>query len=172
VGSSRSARPPCSARRTREGAVTTAAGIERVPRTVGLRDGLPVLEDQRVLDVATHSLGPPWIHEKSGSNLVHQITFGPPRLRRGEEGADAQARGCRQRARAVLRRPGLPVRCIVGVDPRLARDAEFVVKTISSRTTLGADKRLDRARLSDHEDRVVPPPRPRFSSLTGWEETK
>jgi hypothetical protein len=85
VGSSRSARLPCSARRTREGAVTTAAGIERVPRTVGLRDGLPVLEDQRVLDVATHSLGPPWIHEKSGSNLVHQITFGPPRLRRGEE---------------------------------------------------------------------------------------
>jgi hypothetical protein len=58
VGSSRSARLPCSARRTREGAVTTAAGIERVPRTVGLRDGLPVLEDQRVLDVATHSLGP------------------------------------------------------------------------------------------------------------------
>jgi hypothetical protein len=100
VGSSRSARLPCSARRTREGAVTTAAGIERVPRTVGLRDGLPVLEDQRVLDVATHSLGPPWIHEKSGSNLVHQITFGPPRLRRGEEGADAQ-RG------VVANEPGL-----------------------------------------------------------------
>jgi putative flavoprotein involved in K+ transport len=29
-----------------------AAGIERVPRVVGVRDGLPVLEDQRVLDVA------------------------------------------------------------------------------------------------------------------------
>ena len=29
-----------------------AAGIERVPRTVGVRDGLPVLEDNRVLDVA------------------------------------------------------------------------------------------------------------------------
>lgn len=28
-----------------------AAGIERVPRTVGVRDGLPVLEDDRVLDV-------------------------------------------------------------------------------------------------------------------------
>jgi len=29
-----------------------AAGIERVPRTVGVRDGLPVLEDGRALDVA------------------------------------------------------------------------------------------------------------------------
>jgi putative flavoprotein involved in K+ transport len=29
-----------------------AAGIERVGRTVGVRDGLPVLEDQRVLEVA------------------------------------------------------------------------------------------------------------------------
>ena len=29
-----------------------AAGIERVPRVVGVRDGFPVLEDQRVLDVA------------------------------------------------------------------------------------------------------------------------
>jgi len=28
------------------------AGIERVPRVVGVRDGLPLLEDQRVLDVA------------------------------------------------------------------------------------------------------------------------
>jgi putative flavoprotein involved in K+ transport len=30
----------------------TAAGIERVPRTVGTRDGLPLLEDGRVLEVA------------------------------------------------------------------------------------------------------------------------
>ncbi|MGH2920919.1 MAG: flavin-containing monooxygenase [Gaiellaceae bacterium] len=29
-----------------------AAGVERVPRVVGVRDGLPVLEDDRVLDVA------------------------------------------------------------------------------------------------------------------------
>ena len=29
-----------------------AAGIERVPRTAGIRDGLPVLEDGRVLEVA------------------------------------------------------------------------------------------------------------------------
>jgi putative flavoprotein involved in K+ transport len=29
-----------------------AAGVERVPKTVGVRDGLPVLEDSRVLDVA------------------------------------------------------------------------------------------------------------------------
>jgi len=29
-----------------------AAGIERVPKTVGVRGGLPVLEDDRVLDVA------------------------------------------------------------------------------------------------------------------------
>jgi putative flavoprotein involved in K+ transport len=30
----------------------TAAGIERVPRVVGVRDGLPMLADQRVLDVS------------------------------------------------------------------------------------------------------------------------
>jgi putative flavoprotein involved in K+ transport len=30
----------------------SAAGIERVPRVVGVRDGLPVLEDDRVLDIA------------------------------------------------------------------------------------------------------------------------
>jgi putative flavoprotein involved in K+ transport len=30
----------------------TAAGIERVPRVVGVQEGLPLLEDQRVLDVA------------------------------------------------------------------------------------------------------------------------
>jgi putative flavoprotein involved in K+ transport len=30
----------------------TAAGIQRVPRVVGVRDGLPLLEDQRVLEVA------------------------------------------------------------------------------------------------------------------------
>ena len=29
-----------------------AAGIECVPRTVGVRDGLPVLEDRRVLEVS------------------------------------------------------------------------------------------------------------------------
>ena len=29
-----------------------AAGVERVPKTVGVRDGLPVLEDGRVMDVA------------------------------------------------------------------------------------------------------------------------
>ena len=29
-----------------------AAGVERVPRVAGVREGLPVLEDQRVLDVA------------------------------------------------------------------------------------------------------------------------
>jgi putative flavoprotein involved in K+ transport len=30
----------------------TAAQVERVPKTVGVRDGLPVLEDGRILDVA------------------------------------------------------------------------------------------------------------------------
>jgi putative flavoprotein involved in K+ transport len=29
-----------------------AAGVERVPKTVGVRDGLPVLEDERVIEVA------------------------------------------------------------------------------------------------------------------------
>jgi putative flavoprotein involved in K+ transport len=52
----RRARPGVLARggpliRTRPG-VLKAAGIHRVPRTVGVRDGLPLLEDGRTLDVA------------------------------------------------------------------------------------------------------------------------
>jgi putative flavoprotein involved in K+ transport len=37
--------------RTRSGDLI-AAGVQRVPRTVGIRDGLPLLDDDRVLDVA------------------------------------------------------------------------------------------------------------------------
>jgi putative flavoprotein involved in K+ transport len=33
-----------------------AAGIERVPRTVGSREGLPVLDDGRVLEVGNRDL--------------------------------------------------------------------------------------------------------------------
>jgi putative flavoprotein involved in K+ transport len=44
-----------------------AAGVERVPRTVGVRDGLPLLEDGRALDVSNviwctgYELGLSWI---------------------------------------------------------------------------------------------------------------
>ncbi len=40
----------------------TAAGVERVPRTVGVRDGLPMLEDGRVLE---------------GANIIWCTGFGP-----------------------------------------------------------------------------------------------
>jgi putative flavoprotein involved in K+ transport len=42
--------PPLERVRPKE---LAAAGIERVPRTVGVRDGAPVLEDGRVMDVST-----------------------------------------------------------------------------------------------------------------------
>jgi putative flavoprotein involved in K+ transport len=101
-----------------------AAGIERVGRTVGVRDGLPVLEDGRALDVA---------------NVVWCTGFDPgfswielPVL--GEDGPPHE-RG------VVASEPGL---CFVGLTFLYAasssmihgvgRDAEHIVEVIAART--------------------------------------
>ncbi len=100
------------------------AGIERVPRTVGVRDGLPVLEDQRVLEVA---------------NVIWCTGFRPdfswidlPVF--GEEEEPAHHRGI------IASEPGLyfvGLFFLYALSSSLlrgvARDAERVVKAIASR---------------------------------------
>ena len=99
-----------------------AAGIERVPRTAGVQDGLPVLDDGRVLDVA---------------NVVWCTGFEPdfgwidlPVF--DKEGAPLHDRGCELGARPLLPRPVLPVCHGVAARRGAARDAEHVVKHIAS----------------------------------------
>jgi putative flavoprotein involved in K+ transport len=99
-----------------------AAGIERVPRTVGVRDGLPLLEDGRVLDVA---------------NVIwctgYQANFSWIDLPDFEEGEPKQWRG------VVAGEPGL---YFVGLDflyaasssmiQGVSRDAAYVANHIAS----------------------------------------
>jgi len=103
-----------------------AAGIERVPRVVGVRDGLPMLDDQRVLEVA---------------NVIWCTGFDPdfswidlPVF--GEEKKEPM-----HKRGVVANEPGLYFVGLVFLSAvssalilGVGRDAEFVVKTISSRT--------------------------------------
>lgn len=104
----------------------TAAGIERVPRTVGVRDGFPELEDGRVLDVA---------------NVIwctgFRSDFGWIDLPIcGEDGEPVHDRG------VVASQPGL---YFMGLEFQYAfssamisgvgRDAEYVARHIASRTS-------------------------------------
>ncbi|HSO56047.1 MAG TPA: NAD(P)/FAD-dependent oxidoreductase [Actinomycetes bacterium] len=60
-----------------------AAGIERVPRTVGARDGLPVLEDGRALEVANVVWCTGYRPDLSWIDLPVQDDDGQPRHDRG-----------------------------------------------------------------------------------------
>ncbi|HET7928390.1 MAG TPA: NAD(P)-binding domain-containing protein, partial [Actinomycetota bacterium] len=98
-----------------------AAGIERVPRTVGVRDGMPVLEDGRVLDVANVIWCTGFRHDLSWIDLP---IF-------GEDGELQHHRG------VVTSEPGL---YFVGlafqysagsnVIPGIGRDARYVVREL------------------------------------------
>jgi putative flavoprotein involved in K+ transport len=111
-----------------------AAGVERVPRTVGVRDGLPELEDSRVLDVA---------------NVIWCTGFRPdlgwidlPALR-GKNDPETE--------RGVF--PGEPGLYVVGLDFLYAfnsenvggvgRDAGHIARHIDSRAREGAGKRSE-----------------------------
>jgi putative flavoprotein involved in K+ transport len=84
-----------------------AAGVERVPRTVGTRDGLPELEDGRVIDAATVI----WCTGfRPDFDWVDLPVF-------GEEGVPATERG------AVPAEPGL---YLVGLDFLYAFNSETV----------------------------------------------
>ena len=84
----------------------TAAGIELVPRTAGVRDGAPVLEDGRALDVANVI----WC-----TGFVPDFTWIDLPIF-GEDGPSARAGGRGLRARAVLHRALLPVRVDLAAD--------------------------------------------------------
>ena len=77
-----------------------AAGVERVPKTMGVRDGMPMLEDGRVLDVANVIWCTGFRHDLSWIDLP---IF-------GEDGELVHERGVVDvRTRPVLRRAVLPV---------------------------------------------------------------
>jgi putative flavoprotein involved in K+ transport len=105
-----------------------ASGVEQVPRTVGLEDGRPVLEDGRVLDV---------------SNVIWCTGFREefPWIELpifGEDGRPLHERG------VVVREPGLyfvgllfQYAATSDVLPGVGRDAEYIAKHIASRVPNG-----------------------------------
>jgi putative flavoprotein involved in K+ transport len=85
-----------------------AAGVLRVPPTVAVRDGRPVLEDGRELEVANVI----WCTGfDAGFSWIDLPVHGPqePHARAGDR---------EKRTGPVLRRPPLPVRGFIGADPR------------------------------------------------------
>ena len=105
-----------------------AAGVEQVPRTVGIEDGRPVLKDGRVLDVSNVIWCTGFREEFPWIDLP---IF-------GEDGRPLHERG------VVVGEPGL---YLVGllfqyaatsdVLPGVGRDAEYVAKHIASRVPNG-----------------------------------
>jgi putative flavoprotein involved in K+ transport len=106
-----------------------AAGVERVPRTVGVRDGLPLLEDGRVLEVANVVWCTGFRHDFGWIDLPVLEPGGEPRHDRG----------------VVASQPGLYfvglffltsiVSALIG---GVGRDADHVAATIDARATASA----------------------------------
>jgi len=106
-----------------------AAGIERVPKTVGVSGGLPMLEDGRVLDVANVIWCTGYRHDLSWIELP---IF-------GEDGELQHERGI------VTSEPGLyfvglffQYSAASSVIPGVPRDAKFVVERLVERDHAGA----------------------------------
>ena len=125
-----------------------AAGIQRVPRVVGVRDGLPVLEDQRVVEVANVA----WC---TGFRLDFSWIDIPAF---GEDGEPMHQRG------VVADEPGL---YFVGLHflyafsseriTGVGRDAEHIAKHIGSHQSSG----LPAAQVPAGARRPAPPDHPR-----------
>jgi putative flavoprotein involved in K+ transport len=100
------------------------AGVERVPKTVGVADGMPVLEDGRVLDVTNVIWCTGFRHDLSWIELP---VF-------GEDGELLHERGVVP-GRPGLYFVGLPFQYAVSSDvlPGVGRDAGYVVKHLASR---------------------------------------
>ena len=87
-----------------------AAGVERVPRVVGVRDGLPLIEDDRVLEAANVIWCTGFRRTSPGSTC-------PSSARRITRWSRSIRRSC-SGTRAVLRRALLPLRDVVRVPSR------------------------------------------------------
>jgi putative flavoprotein involved in K+ transport len=101
-----------------------AAGVERVPRTVGSRDGIPVLEDERVLDVTNVV----WCTGfRQNMSWIDLPIFGEDGELQHERGVVANAPG--------LYFVGLPFQYAAASDvlPGVARDARYVVRHLAAR---------------------------------------
>src|SRR5215213_8172632 len=105
-----------------------AAGVEQVPRTVGMEDGRPTLEDGRVLDVSNVIWCTGFREEFPWIDL--------PAF--GEDGRPLHERG------VVVGEPGLyfvgmPFQYALSSDvlPGVGRDAEYIAKHIASRVPNG-----------------------------------
>lgn len=102
----------------------TAAGIVRVPRVVGVRDGLPLLADDRTLDVAT-VIWCTGFHP--GFSWIHLPVLGDDGLPRHERGVVVDEPG--------LYFVGLHFLYAVSSDTvnGVGRDAERIVRAVDSR---------------------------------------
>jgi len=106
-----------------------AAGVERVPKTVGVTDGMPTLEDGRVLDVANVIWCTGFRHDLSWIDLP---IF-------GEDGELVHERGVVE-AEPGLYFVGLIFQYSAGSDviPGVPRDAKYVVERLLERERSGA----------------------------------
>jgi putative flavoprotein involved in K+ transport len=105
-----------------------AAGIERGPKTTAVRDGKPVLEDGRVLDVSNVIWSTGYRHDLSWIDLP---IF-------GEDGRPIHERGV-VTAEAGLAFVGLPFQYAAASDvlPGVGRDARYVVQQLGKRARNG-----------------------------------
>ena len=113
-----------------------AAGIERVPKTIGVRDGRPMLEDGRVLDVANAIWCTGYGHDFSWIDLP---IF-------GEDGELVHDRG------VATGQPGLyfvglsfQYSAASDVIPGVARDARYVVRQLLSRRSIATGEDVSAA---------------------------
>ena len=105
-----------------------AAGVERVPKTTAIRDGKPVIEDGRVLDVTNVIWSTGYRHDLSWIDLP---IF-------GEDGKPLHERGI-VRSEPGFAFVGLPFQFAAASDvlPGVGRDARYVVHHLRTRTTGG-----------------------------------
>ena len=121
----------------------TAAGIERVPRTVGVRGGLPVLDDGRDLEV---------------TNVIWCTGFAPDftwidlPVSRRRRSPGARPRHRRIRARPVLRGAVFLYALASSLVGGVGRDAEHIVEHIASSRQNG---RRDASEVQPSSDGVA-----------------
>ena len=113
-----------------------AAGIERVPKTIGVRHGRPLLEDGRTLDVANVIWATGYRHDFSWIDLP---IF-------GEDGEVVHERGVAT-GQAGLYFVGLSFQFSAGSDviPGVPRDAKYVVERLLSREPTSAGREIPAA---------------------------